>query len=277
MNRKNQALPYITYLTRDVIVIENQPYYRSTGTSSGLRGTWFPFIMIGGTKIHHKFDDGIKYPEELKHPLKEEIMDRFQQEFGLPIRDSSREPYYGLDPMFYMQHMKYKHDPKVAEQEEGMMLIKADSGAINSEAIDIDLDKINDILVKAGGEGAMSRICRKIDLINSLRLRDGIWNDDNIRSKALKLLSENEKSLANIPLQLDDKPQLSTDSPDEVNDWLISNGARLICELYELNELKKVEKLSTLNDSSLRTMFQDKKIEVKHEKDSNPAITRDHK
>jgi len=68
MQRNEQAYHFITYDdNRDMVVINKQPYYKSTGSNSGLRGTWFPFIMVGGTKIHHKFYDEIKYPIDCRN------------------------------------------------------------------------------------------------------------------------------------------------------------------------------------------------------------------
>lgn len=45
---------YIVYITnggsREIAIVDGQPYYKSTGISSGSAGVWFPFIMISDSK-----------------------------------------------------------------------------------------------------------------------------------------------------------------------------------------------------------------------------------
>lgn len=216
-----------------MVVIGGQPFYKSTGENSGLPGTWFPFIMLCASQFHHKFQSVIQYPKEMQHKMEKEIEERFQSRFGMPVRESGGQPYYTTDLFFFNQHREYEYYKKVEPY--GGLLIKADSGVINPEEIDLDFHRLNAIFEEViGNDYGNHRICRKIDLIVSMRLGGGVWENLVIKTKALDLLTNNEKELTNITVELDNHI-LCKDDPDEINNWLIEQGATMLQELCNIN------------------------------------------
>lgn len=106
--------------------------------------------------------------------------------------------------------------------------IKADPENLN--------DKFNQIIQF---ESITRRISTKRDLINSIRLGKGMWNDQALYNKAINSLNLNERKVAKTPISLQHKTSMTTHNSDEVNEWLLANGATVINKLYELNEIPK--------------------------------------
>lgn len=205
----SNKINYIRYTSprsgnsRLITIIDGQPFYLSTGNSSNMEGLWLPFIMISpNTPIEPA---AIKFlPKQLKsYCLRELILTPITGVFLKIERSTVKVKYFDME----------------------------------SEAVDAVLNRYfnkNDDADIA--QGMAGRIPRKSDLINSLRLLTSKSDQQLIPDliKAAELNKEQQK-LINNPFSLADNPQLTTENPAEVNQWLIANGAKDVANIFSPN------------------------------------------
>lgn len=184
---------------RSITLIDGQPYYLSTGKSSKLEGLWLPFIMLRPT-----FDFNPKsVPDHIRSVTFRSIF--------------SRED---IQPGYY---------------------IKADAGMIRTNKIDINIEALINILKKHfSNDDAVetaSRIARKSDLINVIRLSTLNYSKKELISDLIQAANLNPEELKaiNNPFVLEDTPEFSTTDPDQINGWLLSRGAKDIQHLVAVN------------------------------------------
>lgn len=183
------------------IVVDGQPYYRSSGVNSGLEGTWLPFIMC---KSSFKQDcSSLDVPEHF-------VLQSWKKVFG---NDQAYIPGYIIKYSLYI---------------------------IKSNYFDLDISVLNEILaksVKDNPEKSNNRITRKQHLITSARLGGGMWNDKKIEGRIFQaLLNDMEIEQAKIKIDVDVENFSRVYDPDSLNLWLIRNGASDVYDFALLNE-----------------------------------------
>lgn len=198
---------------RKIVIIGGQPYYESTGRNSNAKGTWLPFVMMVGTKVA-KVNGNFVIPNELQH------------DYHLPNKPA--ELRYQIE-LLLNDARRSKTNTRV--------LIKAEYDILNPNFN--ESNQIRPVLING-------RISTKKDLINSMRLGGGLWNDPESKSIALSFLNHEEQELASQPINIEvDAETLTTSDPDVINDWLLSNGAVTINKLFDLNEMPKPPSLQS--------------------------------
>jgi hypothetical protein len=203
-----QPLNYLEFCGRLFVVVNGQPFYKSTGSNTGLPNTWFPIVMC---RPKMQLDESslafltIPEPYDINH-----WQDIFRQ----------------LDPGH---------------------IIKYSKGVVKDRVIDINVAKIDKILSEShSGKNdnqridSSGRILKREHLILSAKLGGGTWDNQVIKNKIMKEinLSSKEKLFLNNKIIIDDKPEFQTGDPDLANLWLIKNGAKDILEIFRLNEEK---------------------------------------
>jgi hypothetical protein len=179
---------YIVYknkrsgISRKILVIDQQPFYCSSGENSGTQGRWLPFILFYGTK----------------------------------------NLYTKLSPKIYSEK-------KLEQSLEGSFpgyLIKASNSYLLNPVIPPFM-KINE---EFGTEEEIQRMGdSKKWLIISSRLDGHHYTDKQLHNAGLTLEQIEE---AKKPFIIEENPSIILSDPDEINQWLIDQGAHQLDALF---------------------------------------------
>lgn len=218
---KNKEIPYIIYDSpegqRKITVVDGQPFYCSTGTSSNMAGTWFPCLMTKGSNALKNRNYDLEYPESnkkmsernvniphLKVEVIEDILTNPSTIVGYILKRSS-EILQNPDDTFnpFGESEKTKKIRQILE----------------------------DNLGKKISDGFFDRFAEKKDLLTSINLGGGIWENKKVQDSISKELSfDTDGSLRS---RLSSNEELRTDNPYVVNQWLLDNQARDLNSLYD--------------------------------------------
>ncbi len=210
-------MKYIVYRSsegdRKIIILDGQPYYQSTGKNSKMPGIWLPFIAcMGSVQL-----DMSRYPTKY---IREHIFSVYSLGHGHIIKKSLMDSVLSDDEKSWCLPSLEKRDQSSLKQEEVMPDEEKD---LMSEREEIKSDDFS-------RENIFDRLFLKKDLVNSLRLNNKIIGEIAVIAKEAGL-DEEQTQLAETPLILSDQPELVSEDPNEVNRWLIQNGATYISEM----------------------------------------------
>jgi len=220
----NNPLKTLKYQERLIVIVNGQPFYKSTGKNSGLADTWLPLIMICGTLPYPGIYAGFEIPS----------------------------PF-----------IRYFLDDILSDSEKTGCFIKYSVEYVSKETFDLDIKAIDSALSsvsrKTNADGSpiyrddsAGRFVRREHLIISARLGGGFWNDTDKKNEFFKAakLDPDEIQSANTPLFVSALPETEIFDPNAVNIWLMKNGA---CDIYDILLLNE-EKLSAFTCTLLSSL-----------------------
>lgn len=197
------VLPCITYAGRKITVIDGQPFYESSGHSSGMPGTWLPFIMVlENFKILTDPDtsyQSIQVPPALYGPYIRRRM--LENQDGNIEDDTSTIGYF----LLYNGDVMHPTTPHR-----------------------ISARKLEDL-----HEGLSRYLSLKNHAITSIRLGGGVWqNIEPMQLKKRLKLDDEAWLLIQEPYTLPEEPYTEVLSPSDVNAWLLAQGAEDIAYVF---------------------------------------------
>jgi hypothetical protein len=205
-NKIDPDLEFIKYRTtpvnseeiRDIVVINGQPFYRSTGNNSKLSAVWFPFICIKGNQ------EAIK-KENISALIQ---ADQLGSRFIKALLDSQLSDKYIIK---YETKFKEAYNPLINQwlASEGSSLQKSPIAQLLNRCVTLEC------------------------LALSCSLGGGIWDDSNYNSLIKeKFFGDNNP----VRIKLKETAVFNTEVPNKVNEWLVKSGAFHVSELFHFDE-----------------------------------------
>lgn len=236
-NKVEQQLAFIKYRStpikseeiRDIVVINGQPFYRSTGNNSNLPNVWLPFICIRGQvdyikkeKITPLLEQGKLTNQFINALIGPNYVDNYIIKFSTIFENSYKSLF-------------------------NQWMLTNDSSRFKKSPID-------NLLI-----GCVNLECLAI----SYSLGGGIWEDENYNSLIINKFFKEQ-----IPgkIYLQETAVFDTQDPKKVNEWLIQSGASYASQVFQFDEKSRSKTSSNfLPEVELVVSEQEKEITSKKE------------
>jgi len=200
-------MKYIIYRNyegdRKIVVVDGKAYYESTGTASKMPKVWLPFIaMLGAKPLHLE-----SYTPKL---TRENIYSIYGYSYGYIIKKSF------TDSLFANQNSSDWC---------------AYSLEVTTKWMSSTLEFKDNLISDFTPNNLFIRLYLKEDFVNSFRLRSFVPSKDISIFFKKAGLNNTQIRLAKTPIILDDHPEYIMDDPDQINEWLMKNGATYLAEI----------------------------------------------